>query len=72
MTTLQQIILDGYIDPELLEELSDEQKAILFFKMRQVINLNGSLFHSIRRFRILTPLGKVTILQVTDSCYHKG
>lgn len=35
MTTLQQIILDGYIDPELLEELSDEQKAILFFKMRQ-------------------------------------
>jgi hypothetical protein len=39
MTTLQQIILDGYIDPELLEELSDEQKAILFFKMGQVINL---------------------------------
>ena len=39
MSQLQQIIKDGYIDPVLLEELSEEQKAILFFKMRQVINL---------------------------------
>ncbi|XP_052068909.1 SH2 domain-containing protein 4B-like isoform X3 [Mytilus californianus] len=32
---LQEIIEKMYIDPDLLEELSDEQKAILFYKMRQ-------------------------------------
>lgn len=35
MSILKQVIKDMYIDPELLEQLGDEQKQILFRKIRE-------------------------------------
>ena len=32
---LRQILHDMYVDPDILAELPEEQKAMLFFKMRQ-------------------------------------
>lgn len=32
---LQQILADMYVDPDILEALNDEQKKILFLKMRE-------------------------------------
>ena len=35
MTVLEEILAKGEVEPELLNELSDEQKVVLFYKIRQ-------------------------------------
>ena len=35
MTVLEEILAKGEVEPELLNELTDEQKIVLFYKIRQ-------------------------------------
>lgn len=41
---LQQIIKEMYVDPDLLAELSDDQKQLIFIKIREVRYLQVEIY----------------------------
>lgn len=50
---LQQIIKEMYVDPDILEELPQEQKEILFFHIRQEQVSNMSIMCKKKRFSLI-------------------